>query len=76
MILRKPSVRTLANKSRKIVDVFTETINELKSVNEKTENYSSQKKAQKDAIELELTQLDNISANNSRVIEKIEKILE
>lgn len=76
MLFRKPTAKRLAEKSRKVVDVFTETINELKVVNEKTDVYTSQKKAQKEAIELELTQLTEIKANNSRVIEKIEKILE
>jgi hypothetical protein len=72
----KSTTNRLVDESRSIVDIFTGTINRLRDVNARADEQHSKKEKEKEEIELEMTQLKNLRENNSRVMEKIEKILE
>lgn len=64
------------NKSKKIVDVFTKTVNDLQEVNTAIDGHIDTHTEKKRKIEEKLTSLAQTKANNAKVIDKINKIFE
>jgi len=75
-LLTGNSVKKLQQKSASILDVFTSTVNQLRTVNETVEKEAVIREMEKERIEKELSELQTIKSNNEAVINKISKILE
>lgn len=72
--LKKSRVEKLQERSGNILSVFTETVNNLKVVNEEIQAHKQEKIAEKAKIESHIEQLDAQATTNVNVITKIEKI--
>lgn len=75
-IFKSSTVASLQTKSKSIVDVFTKTVTELKSVNSEVDKLSNEKSEQRNKLDQELVELSEVKASNERIVSKIEKILE
>jgi hypothetical protein len=69
-------VEQLAEKSKNVVNVFTQTVVELKAINESISTLYEEKEQCKLQLEREQAALDYNRVSNSKIIGKIEKILE
>ncbi len=70
------SIEQLRNKSNNITDVFTKTMTSLQRVNEEI---NSEKQVRNEKIQVltqEVSDLDSISQNNSKMIDKITKLFD
>lgn len=75
MFLNKSNpVDALLKKSSNILDVFTKTVTELTAVNEEIAGVTQQKEIEKAELEKDITTLNERSAENSKVIDKIKNI--
>ena len=74
--ISKNPVESVAKKSAKILDVFTSTVNELKTVNNEINGHISTHEDEKRKIEENLRSLNQTKEDNNKVISKIEKIFE
>lgn len=75
MFLNKSNpVDALLKKSSNILDVFTKTITELTAVNEEIAGVTQKKEIEKAELEKDITILNERSAENSKVIDKIKNI--
>lgn len=72
----KTEVERLQTKSSNILDVFTKTVNELKSVNDEIQTSREETISRISQLELDLSSLNETRVKNESVILKIEKILE
>lgn len=68
-------ITSLRKKSESIVNVFTKTVNELKTVNAEVVVVSDTKTAEIAKLEQEVADLASIKMANEKVISKIETIL-
>lgn len=75
-LLKSSSVNSLKDRSKKIVDVFTKTVDDLTQVNADIQKVAEQKAIEKARIEADLTALTTQQDDNNRVISKIQKIFE
>lgn len=70
------SVEALKRKSASIVDVFTRTVEDLNEVNQEIQKTAEEKAAEKARLEADLAILNLQKDENTRVINKIQKIFE
>lgn len=75
MALLLTPLERLANKSKKTLDVFTRTINELTNINQEIDIEVVQQEARKKQIEENIASLSEIHKENAKVIIKINQIL-
>lgn len=66
---------SLQKKSVNILSVFTKTIDDLRSVNEKANAQASNNREEAAKLILEADTLNRIELDNAKVIEKIKQIL-
>lgn len=66
----------LQSRSGKIVNIFTKTTESLKKVNDDADLSTEEKQKKKEKLEQELTALQVLKENNSKVITKIQQIFE
>lgn len=71
----KNKVEQLEAKSASILDIFTKTVNDLNKVNEEASKEASNRKAEAAQLLSEAESLETVVANNSKVIGKINSIL-
>lgn len=67
-------VKSVTDKSSKILDVFTSTVNDLKNVNAEVDSHISTNEEQKRKLEENLAALNQVKNDNNKVIEKINKL--
>ena len=71
---RTNHVEKLRSQSNNILNVFTQTINGLQSVNNDVDQHVQAKTDQKTKLEQELADLNDIKVSNTQTIEKLSKI--
>jgi hypothetical protein len=71
----KVAINKLHKQSKQILDVFTQTITNLNSVNSEIEGHLSTREDELKRIQEEQEHLNSIMANNNKIISNIEKIL-
>ena len=69
------SVTSFQEESKNILNVFTETVNRLSTVNSKIENASENRKVKANELISEAEQLDAQKVKNEKFIEKINSFL-
>ena len=70
-IFQKNSVAGLQSKSEKIFNVFTQTVQDLTSVNNDVEQAMNQRQQEIERIQAEHNSLHSIKASNQKMIDKI-----
>ena len=71
----KNKVEQLQSKSDNILDVFTKTVNDLSKVNDEAAKEASNRRAEAAQLLSEAESLDTVVTKNSKVIGKINSIL-
>lgn len=71
----KNKVEQLQSKSDNILDVFTKTVNDLSKVNDEAAREASNRRAEAAQLLSEAESLDTVVTKNSKVIGKINSIL-
>lgn len=71
----KNKVEQLQSKSDNILDVFTKTVNDLSKVNDEAVREASNRRAEAAQLLSEAESLDTVVTKNSKVIGKINSIL-
>ena len=71
----KNKVKQLQSKSDNILDVFTKTVNDLSKVNDEAVREASNRRAEAAQLLSEAESLDTVVTKNSKVIGKINSIL-
>ena len=69
------SSESLKKRSLNAINVFNKTIDSLKSVNEESLKKKNELTSKVDSINEEIKELNALSLNNVKIIEKIEKII-
>lgn len=67
-------VKSVTDKSSKILDVFTKTVDDLKNVNTEVDGHINAQEEEKRKLEENLAALNEVKVQNSKVIEKINKL--
>jgi len=75
MFSAKTKVEQLESRSANILDVFTKTVNDLNKVNDEAVKEASNRRTEAQHLLDEAASLDTVVTNNSRVIGKINSIL-
>ena len=71
----KDETSSLKKRSLDAINVFNKTIDSLKSVNEESLKKKNELTSKVDSINEEIKELNALSLNNVKIIEKIEKII-
>lgn len=72
---KKPTVESLAQESSAIFDIFTQTQEQCKQLNEKIAVVAQAKQDEADKLLAEVNQLQNISKKNENLANKITQFL-
>jgi hypothetical protein len=72
---KKPTVESLAQESSAIFDIFTQTQEQCKQLNEKIAVVAQAKQEEADKLLAEVNQLQNISKKNENLANKITQFL-
>lgn len=72
---KKPTVESLAQESSAIFDIFTQTQEQCKQLNEKIAVVAQAKQDEADKLLAEVNQLNNISKKNENLSNKIAQFL-
>lgn len=72
---KKPTVESLAQESSAIFDIFTQTQEQCKQLNEKIAVVAQAKQEEADKLLAEVNQLNNISKKNENLANKITQFL-
>jgi hypothetical protein len=75
MFNKKQLQENLIEKSNKALDLFSKVVEDLKEINRKSEIKQSSLLDEKQAIEEEIKELEEMNSKNDRVISNIENIL-
>ena len=74
-MLFQNSVNTLQNRSSSIIGIFTKTVNDLEKVNKQCDKEALKRNTKAAQLQAEEASLRNTVASNTRVINKINSIL-
>lgn len=73
---KKTGVELLQEKSKNVVNVFTQTVDELRSINEDVRTSVDELATAKAQIEKDICELNTLQQSNEKVIFNIQKIME
>jgi len=73
---KKTGVELLQEKSKNVVNVFTQTVDELRSINEDVRTSVEELATAKAQIEKDICELNTLQQSNEKVIFNIQKIME
>jgi len=71
---KKSKIEHLNERSENVINVFTETVNSLKTINEEIDSHKAEKLAEKAKLESHIETLEERSKANTLVINNIQKI--
>ena len=70
------SVKTLQEKSKNIINVFTKTIDELNEVNVKVAKLTTEKEETVSKLQNDISMLSTLCQNNLNIVKKISRMIE
>lgn len=76
MFFQTPKIDALANKSKGIISIFTETVENLTNVNKEIESEIDSKSAEIAVLTQDVQSLDDIKISNDKIISKVKQIIE